>query len=66
VLPLMAKFTGVDLAILAGLPFTRMGMSTSLKDARITIQPLIDAAAKYKAIAHTYDANEMIDPVALG
>jgi NitT/TauT family transport system substrate-binding protein len=65
VLPLMAKFTGADLSVLAGLPFTRMGTSTSLKDARATIQPLIDAAAKYKTIAHTYDAKEMIDPTAL-
>lgn len=65
VLPLMAKFTGVDLAVLAGLPFTRMGSSTSLTDARFTIQPLIDAAAKYKAIAQPYDAKEMIDPAAL-
>jgi NitT/TauT family transport system substrate-binding protein len=65
VLPLMAKFTGVDMAVLAGLPFTRMGSSSSLKDARTTIQPLIDAAAKYKVIARPYDATEMIDPVAL-
>lgn len=65
VLPLMAKFTGVDLAVLAGLPFTRLGSSTSLKDARATIQPLIDAAAKYKTIAHPYDADELIDPAAI-
>jgi NitT/TauT family transport system substrate-binding protein len=65
VLPLMAKFSGVDLAVLAGLPFTRMGSSTSLKDARTTIQPLIDVAAKYKAIARSFDANDMIDPAAM-
>jgi NitT/TauT family transport system substrate-binding protein len=65
VLPLMSKFTGVDLAVLSNLPFTRMGTSTALKDAHATIQPLIDVAAKYKAIPHSYDAKELIDPSAL-
>jgi hypothetical protein len=51
--------------VLAGLPFTRMGSGTSLKDARTTIQPLIDAAAKYKTIARPFDANELIDPAAM-
>jgi NitT/TauT family transport system substrate-binding protein len=64
VLPLMAKFTGVDLAVLGNLPFTRMGSSASLKEARVTIQPLIDVAAKYKAIAHAFDAKDLIDPAA--
>lgn len=65
VLPLMAKFSTVDLAVLAGLPFTQMGSATSLKDARSTIQPLIDVAVKYKAIARAFDAVDMIDPAAI-
>jgi NitT/TauT family transport system substrate-binding protein len=65
VLPLMAKFTGVDLAVLSNLPFTRMGGTQALKDSHATIQPLIDVAAKYKAIARSYDAKDLIDPAAL-
>jgi hypothetical protein len=61
----MAKFSNVDLAILAGLPFTQMGSSTSLRDARSTIQPLIDVAVKYRAIARAFDADDMIDPAAI-
>ncbi len=64
-LPMLAKFTGVDLAVLANLPFSRMGSSATLKDAYATIQPLIDAAAKYKVIPHPYDAKELLDPAAL-
>lgn len=64
-LPMLAKFTGIDLAVLTNLPFSRMGSSTTLKDAYTTIQPLIDAAAKYKLIAHPYDAKELVDPAAL-
>ena len=65
VLPLMARFSSVDLAVLANLPFTRMGSTQALKDAHATIQPLIDVAAKYKAIAHAFDAKDLIDPAAL-
>ena len=64
-LPMLAKFTGIDLAVLANLPFSRMGSSATLKDAYTTIQPLIDAAARYKLIAHPYDAKELVDPAAL-
>jgi hypothetical protein len=42
-----------------------MGSSATLKDAYETIQPLIDAAAKYKVISHPYDAKELLDPAAL-
>ena len=64
-LPMLAKFTGIDLAVLANLPFSRMGSSATLRDAYATIQPLIDAAARYKLIPHPYDAKELLDPAAL-
>lgn len=65
ILPILSKFTGIDLAVLANLPFSRMGSSATLREAYVTIQPLIDAAAKYKLIAHSYDAKELVDPAAL-
>jgi NitT/TauT family transport system substrate-binding protein len=64
-LPLISKFTGIDLAVLDNLPFTRIGTTAVLKDAHTMIQPLIDVAVKYKAIPHSYDAKELIDPAAL-
>lgn len=65
VLPIMAKFSAVDIAVLANLPFTRMGDPAALKDSRAMIQPLIDAAAKYKVIPRPFDARDFIDPAAL-
>lgn len=65
ILPLVAKFTGIDPAILQNIPMTPMGTIESIKEARTTIQPLIDVAAKYKAISRSFDARDMIDPAAL-
>lgn len=65
ILPMLVKFTGIDLAVLTNLPFSKMGTSSTLKDSLATIQPLIDGAAKYKLISRAYDARELIDPAAL-
>jgi NitT/TauT family transport system substrate-binding protein len=64
-LPILAKFTGIDVAVLANLPFSRMGSSGTLKNAYATIQPLIDGAVKYKLLAHSFDAKDLVDPAVL-
>lgn len=65
ILPILAKFTGIDLAVLTNLPFSRMGSSATLKNAYTTIQPLIDGAVKYKLISHSFDAKDLLDPAVL-
>jgi NitT/TauT family transport system substrate-binding protein len=59
---LLAKFSGADPATIARTP--RVTYATSLEPR--FLQPLIDAAAKYKAIPAAFDAREMISPYALG
>lgn len=56
-LPTIAKYTGSDMKVLQATP--RDQLSTSL--AGPLIQPLIDAAAKYKAIAAAFPARDLID-----
>lgn len=55
-LPLIAQYTKVEPAILAGM--TRITFAERL-DPR-DIQPLIDACARYGVIDHRFDANELI------
>ncbi len=62
VIPLVAKFTGVDPAMVA--IQSKLGNSSYLRDARM-IQPTIDMAAKYKALPRSFPARDMIDPNAL-
>jgi NitT/TauT family transport system substrate-binding protein len=58
---LIAQFTGTDPAVIAKMG--RVPVGTSL-DARL-IQPVIDAAARYKSIPSSFDARDLI-PQGLG
>ena len=60
-LPAISKYTGSEIKVLQSTPPDKL--STSL--AAPLIQPLIDAAAKYKAIAAAFPARDLIDPNAL-
>ena len=53
----MAKFTGIPAAVFAAMPRVKSALSVDPK----LIQPLIDAAAKYKAIPASFDARDLID-----
>jgi NitT/TauT family transport system substrate-binding protein len=53
---LLAKFSGAEPATIARMPRVTYATSLSPRD----IQPLIDAAAKYKAIPASFDARELI------
>jgi NitT/TauT family transport system substrate-binding protein len=60
--PWLAEIAQVPLAdILRG---TRAVFATKLDLAQI--QPVIDAAARFKVIEHTFDASELVSPTALG
>ncbi|MBV9439928.1 MAG: ABC transporter substrate-binding protein, partial [Candidatus Eremiobacteraeota bacterium] len=52
----IAKFTGIDPAVVARMPRTQA--ATSLDPA--LVQPVIDAAARYKDIPSRFDAKELI------
>jgi ABC-type nitrate/sulfonate/bicarbonate transport system substrate-binding protein len=54
----LSAFTKVDLKIIA--KSTRSTAGTALDPKQV--QPVIDAAAKYGAIAVPFDARELIDP----
>ena len=56
-LPLVAQYTGSDLKVLASTPKDLLSTSLALP----LIQPLIDAAAKYKAITASFPARDLID-----
>ena len=64
-LPLIAKFSGIEQTVLATMPFTPIGTLAQLKTPAPWIQPLIDVCVKYKAIPHRFDAREMIDVAAM-
>jgi NitT/TauT family transport system substrate-binding protein len=55
--PLVAKFTGGDVKTAATM---RVVLATSLQPA--LLQPVIEAAVKYKAIPKSFPAKEMFDP----
>jgi NitT/TauT family transport system substrate-binding protein len=61
--PYVAKYTGIDVAEVATMPQTVLGTPAQL-DPRL-LQPMIDAAVKYKVIPATFPAKDMIDPAAL-
>lgn len=63
-IPVIAKYSGIDPAVIASMPQTQVGSLANLKDSRM-IQPLIDAAVKYKAIAQGFPAKDLIDPAAI-
>ena len=60
-LPTISKYSGVELGVLAG---TQRDVLGTALDAPL-MQPLIDAAAKYKVIPATFPVREMIDPAVL-
>lgn len=61
--PLLAAFSGVDVAgILKGGRDTYGASYLNTKD----LQPIVDAAFKYKALASRFDATEMISPALKG
>ncbi len=58
--PLLSKYTGVDPSVIAA---TQPDRLQSALDPAL-IQPLIDAAVKYKVIPSRFLARELIDPAA--
>jgi ABC-type nitrate/sulfonate/bicarbonate transport system substrate-binding protein len=61
--PLLAKYSGIDAKIVAQMTPTTVGVAGQL-DPRL-IQPMIDVAVKYKALAASFPAKDVIDPNAL-
>ena len=59
--PLLSKYTGIDPSVIAT---TQPDKLQSVLDPAL-IQPLIDAAVKYKVIPTRFLARELIDPAAL-
>lgn len=60
-IPLLSKYTGIDPSVIAK---TQRDRLQSALDPAL-IQPLIDAAVKYKVIPTRFLARELIDPAAL-
>lgn len=60
-IPLLVNYSGVEAKVLTDLP--AVGVASQL-DPRL-IQPVIDAAVKYKSITAPFPARDMIDPNAL-
>lgn len=59
--PVIAGFTGLDVKTVATMPWETLPTSVRALSPAM-IQPLIDAAVKYKAIAAEFPAKDMIDP----
>jgi NitT/TauT family transport system substrate-binding protein len=58
--PLIAKYSAVDPAIVASFPRILLGLTLDPQ----SIQPIIDTAAKYKAIPASFPARDVFDPAA--
>jgi hypothetical protein len=54
--PMLAKYTGVDPAMIARMPRSHYEANLSPRD----IQPVIDASAKYQIIPSSFPAHEII------
>jgi NitT/TauT family transport system substrate-binding protein len=61
--PILAKYSGVDAKVIASMTPTTVGVAGQL-DPRM-IQPIIDAAVKYKVIPAPFPAKDLVDPNAL-
>lgn len=59
--PVIAQFTGVEEKTVATMPWETLPTSARALEPAM-IQPLIDAAVKYKAIPAGFSAKDMIDP----
>jgi NitT/TauT family transport system substrate-binding protein len=57
-IPLISKYSGVDPKVIATMPQAPLG---TVLDPRL-IQPMIDAAVKYKAIAAPFPVRDLFDP----
>lgn len=62
--PTLAKYTGFEEKTIAAMVVTPIAQSPKQLDARM-IQPIIDAAYKYKALSSVFPAKEVLDPNAL-
>lgn len=60
-IPLISKISGVEEKVIATMPPEIVGTSQSQLNAKL-IQPMIDAAVKYKVIAKGFPGQDMIDP----
>jgi NitT/TauT family transport system substrate-binding protein len=60
-IPLLAKYTGIDVKTVASMTPNSLGTTSELLDPRL-VQPTIDFAQRYKAIPKIFPAREMIDP----
>jgi len=63
-IPLVAKYSGVEVKAVASLPPAVVGTLRDLQDSRMIV-PLIDAAVKYKAIPKPFPPRELVDPAIL-
>lgn len=63
--PILAKYSGVDEKYLATLVPAPVATSPKQLDAKM-IQPIIDAAVKYRSLAATFAAKDLLDPNAVG
>jgi NitT/TauT family transport system substrate-binding protein len=62
-IPLLATYSGVDPKVVAAIEASPVGVASQLVPRMI--QPMIDAAVKYKSISAPFPAKDMIDPNAL-
>lgn len=63
--PVLAKYSGFEEKTVAAMVTTPIGTSPKQLDPRM-IQPIIDAAYKYKALPSDFPAKDILDPNALG
>jgi ABC-type nitrate/sulfonate/bicarbonate transport system substrate-binding protein len=62
--PILAKYSGFEEKTVAAMVTTPIGTSPKQLDPRM-IQPIIDAAYKYKALPSNFSARDILDPNAL-
>ncbi len=62
-IPVLAKYSGVEAKVIASMTPTTVGVAGQLDPHMI--QPIIDAAVKYKVIPAPFPAKDLIDPNAL-
>jgi NitT/TauT family transport system substrate-binding protein len=62
--PLLAKYSGIEEKTIAAMSLSPVATNPKQLDPKM-IQPIIDAAVKYKALAATFPAKDVIDPNAL-
>ncbi len=63
-IPLLAKYSGIEEKVIAAQSLSPVATNAKQLDPKM-IQPIIDAAVKYKALAAAFPAKDVIDPNAL-